>query len=216
MKTALGILNLDGTASVADAKKAYRDLAKKYHPDVFEKKNGRQINAEAKMKQINLAFRHMVPLLKKKEARIKVKETRDGRETVKTGSMKHDTKRFVSFLTHIIKSWVSFFNKKRKNSRPLRGKPEKKIPINKFNRKVLRFHEVLKSVHPVPTDRQKKTGRPEKKRYPRSRSPYLGYQKYMALKTKLASGQSGRHQGIPIESVHKIEPVEPIPPVGKR
>ena len=217
-KIALGILNLDGTASVADAKKAYRNLAKKYHPDVVEKENGRQINAETKMKQINLAFRYMVPLLKKNEAKTKGKEKRknDGRKTIKTTSLKHETKMFVSFLTHIIGRWASFFSKKRKNNRAVKNKPEKTSPINKSSSNALRFHDVLKNVHPVLADQQKKTGTPEKKRYPRSRNIFKEYQKYMALKTKVASRQFDRHQGIRIESVHKIDPVKPILPLGKR
>jgi DnaJ-class molecular chaperone len=215
-KTALRILNIDGTASVAAAKKAYRDLAKKYHPDVVEKKNGPQINAEAKMKQINLAFRYMVPLLKKNEAETKAKEIKDDRETIKTAFVKQKTKMSGFFLTHIIGWWASFFNKKRKGTSAVKGKFEKKPPIKKSSSTARRFHDVLKSVHPVLADGQKKAGATEKKRYPGNRSPYMGYQKYMALKTKVASGQSGRHQGIRIESVDKIDPINPISPVGKR
>jgi len=48
--TALKILNLDTKASFEDAKKAYRILAKKYHPDVVVKNSSIEKDAESKMK----------------------------------------------------------------------------------------------------------------------------------------------------------------------
>ena len=55
---ALKILNLNKKASFEDAKKAYRKLAKKYHPDVVEKNSSMEKDAESKMKDINLALGH--------------------------------------------------------------------------------------------------------------------------------------------------------------
>jgi DnaJ domain len=63
-KTALGIMNLEETATLAEAKKAYRSLAKQYHPDVIKKNPSLKTDPEARMKDINLAFRYLVPLLK--------------------------------------------------------------------------------------------------------------------------------------------------------
>ncbi|KAA6224791.1 MULTISPECIES: DnaJ domain-containing protein [unclassified Campylobacter] len=65
INTAYGILNLDKNASIEDAKKAYRRLAKQYHPDVL---NANKVSDEQlkqgvlKFQQINEAYE----LLKKK------------------------------------------------------------------------------------------------------------------------------------------------------
>ena len=58
---ALKILNLGADVCLEDAKKAYRELAKRYHPDLAGKQPGEEREADARMKEINLAFREIVP-----------------------------------------------------------------------------------------------------------------------------------------------------------
>nr|NJM04080.1 DnaJ domain-containing protein [Desulfobacula sp.] len=64
LKTALDILHLDAEPTLDQAKRAYRTLAKQYHPDVMGQEAFGETDAEEKMKDINLAFRHLAPLLK--------------------------------------------------------------------------------------------------------------------------------------------------------
>jgi TPR repeat protein len=50
------ILGLEPGASPKAAKKSYRDLVKKWHPDKFANDPGQRLKAEEKLKEINLAF----------------------------------------------------------------------------------------------------------------------------------------------------------------
>ena len=51
------ILGIDRTATVDDARKAYRRLAKKYHPDVQRQKGQKAMEeAEQKMREVNEAW----------------------------------------------------------------------------------------------------------------------------------------------------------------
>ena len=60
---ALKILHLAADASLEDAKKSYRFLARKYHPDLLACRNGQITSNDSKMKQINLAYRFLVSVL---------------------------------------------------------------------------------------------------------------------------------------------------------
>ncbi len=61
---ALHILGLKRPVSLEQAKQAYRELAKKYHPDMAGHQKADAALFETKMKEINLAFRFIVPFLK--------------------------------------------------------------------------------------------------------------------------------------------------------
>lgn len=51
------ILGIDRMATVDDARKAYRRLAKKYHPDVQRQKGQKAMEeAEQKMREVNEAW----------------------------------------------------------------------------------------------------------------------------------------------------------------
>ncbi len=64
--SALQILNLDGTASRSDAKKAFREMAKRCHPDRFAGRPGAAA-AEEQMKRLNQAFALLMQILPEKE-----------------------------------------------------------------------------------------------------------------------------------------------------
>ena len=55
MKNPYSVLGISDNASVDEVKKAYRDLAKKYHPDNYIN-NPLADLAEEKMKEINEAY----------------------------------------------------------------------------------------------------------------------------------------------------------------
>lgn len=73
------ILGLDPRAfpDMHDLKKAYRNMAKLYHPDRFDNDKAKQLKAELRMTQINLAFQVASGHLKNvhKNTRSKVKDT---------------------------------------------------------------------------------------------------------------------------------------------
>lgn len=214
-KTALHILNLNPGVSFEDAKKSYRNLAKKYHPDRVEKEIRHQRKADAKMKEINLAFRHIAPLLRNTEALKKTTKKNYDKETTKGRSGKHEKDVIFSFLSKLVGRLVIFF-KKKNHGGIVKNKFEKQKPVKKTSGEQVRFDDVFKSVYPVSSDGEKKTGKHEKKRYVQKINSYKGYQNYMALKAKMASGQYKRHQPISVGRVDKIDPVKPVNPVGKK
>ena len=67
-KKAFKILNLHDSACFDEAKKTYRKLAKKFHPDMDRTHTDSQKEErENKMKEINLAFCYLAPLLRAKK-----------------------------------------------------------------------------------------------------------------------------------------------------
>lgn len=63
------VLNVKSNATEKDIKKAYRTLAKKYHPDTYE---GNKDFAEAKMQEINIAYDTLSNSNSRKEYDIKI------------------------------------------------------------------------------------------------------------------------------------------------
>lgn len=61
-----------------DAKQAYKDLVQVWHPDRFTHSPRLQQRAEAKLKQLNLAYETLVPLL---QAQQKLRQKRADRRT---------------------------------------------------------------------------------------------------------------------------------------
>ena len=57
------ILDLVPPVTLEDAKQAYKDLVQVWHPDRFTHSPRLQERAEAKLKQLNLAYETLVPLL---------------------------------------------------------------------------------------------------------------------------------------------------------
>jgi DnaJ-class molecular chaperone len=64
-QTALKLLELSPDATRHDAKKSYRRLAKKFHPDLSARLDQSDTDLDSKMKALNGAYRFIVPLLKK-------------------------------------------------------------------------------------------------------------------------------------------------------
>jgi curved DNA-binding protein CbpA len=62
-----GILDLVPPVTLEDAKQAYKDLVQVWHPDRFTHSPRLQERAENKLKQINLAYETLEPLLRSQQ-----------------------------------------------------------------------------------------------------------------------------------------------------
>lgn len=72
------VLDLVPPVRLEDAKQAYKDLVQVWHPDRFTHSPRLQERAEAKLKQLNLAYETLVPLL---QAQQKLRQKRADRRT---------------------------------------------------------------------------------------------------------------------------------------
>jgi len=196
-KTAFKILNLETTVSFEEAKKAYRNLAKKYHPDIVANESGSNCDAEAKMKEINLAFRYLAPHLKSKKP---VKKTHKKKKSIKSEKLGMTT-----FLSKIFGSVLTAFRGKR-SSRSFENKFKNEKPLRKTRSKKVRFDDVFKTVYRAGPDKQRKI---------KKSNSYHSYQKYMALKRKIKSGHSRSNQDMSIGRIEKINPVKPVESVKR-
>ena len=205
-KTAFKILNLETTISFEEAKKAYRNLAKKYHPDVVENESGSKSNAESKMKEINLAFRYLAPYLKLNKPVKKIREKKKSITPEKMGG--------VIFLSKIVGLVLTVFRGK-KGSRYFENKFKKEKPLRKTRGKKVRFDDVFKNVYKASPERERTVKKNILKKQSHKRNPYHSYQKYMALKRKMKSGHSNPNQDMGIGRIDKIDPVKPVKPVKR-
>lgn len=63
-KDCFDILSLPRNASIEDAKRSYRELVKRWHPDQFGSDPDQQKIAQDRLKEINVAYREAVGILK--------------------------------------------------------------------------------------------------------------------------------------------------------
>jgi hypothetical protein len=210
LKTALDILNLDTAATLAEAKKAYRAMAKQYHPDVMGKTASTEKDAEARMKDINLAFRYLAPFLKLNES---VKKT-----SVKTPDPEPPEEK-----PERIKIWGAVFDHCRRlltqffvQQKPTHDIPQTPPPPKQgLKRNKEDFRTVLKNIKTGHLEDGKiPSGRPKKKS-PSSKPSFGYYQRYMELKQKMKSGRSGKNTDSSITRITKIDPVTRVNAVGK-
>ena len=210
-KTALEILNLDAPATLEAAKKAYRDLAKKYHPDVVKKNGLPEWKAEAKMKDINVAFRFLAPLLKSK-AQESIKEQEDCSQSVKKSTIRQENEIWNSFLSRVSGFFTNFFSIKTEPS----FKKGKEQTSKKTTDKNVHFDDIFRQFQTGDSQQAgKRMKRSRKKKYSQANNSFNSYRTYMALRQKMKSGQLRRHQDINIGKVTRVEPVKPVNPVGK-
>jgi len=202
-KTALMILGLDEGASFETAKKAFRTLAKQHHPDLVRDVPLLEKESGSRMKEINLAFCYLAPLLKVKK-------------TTKEPEQKSIKKnRSFSIFARVSRWALRRFDQKKASKPAKKNMAEKVKTPGTSKQKPLRFEQVFKTVHPgrfVPG--QKKS--PRKKVSFKHRNPYSRYQTYMALKKKIQMGRTGRPRDISIGKIEKIEAVRPVGPVRGR
>jgi len=205
-KTAFKILNLKTGVSFAEAKKAYRNLAKKNHPDVAAKKNQQKISADTKMKEINLAFRYLAPRLRSNKA---------VKKTVKEKKVNPPVKNVkAAYLTKIIRVLFSIFRGE-KGAGPFKKNVKKEELLRKAKGKTIRFDEVFNRVYQDHFNEERKTNRYKNKRYSKKNHSYNRYQEYMVLKRKMKSGRSDSNQDISMGRIDQIDPVKPVKSVGR-
>jgi len=129
-KTAFEILNLEDSVSFEDAKKAYRNLAKKYHPDIAEKNSWSDNAADERMKEINLAFRYLAPRLRLIDKRSeKTKGATHEKISKQDKSMKHEKEIFFSNLSKMFGAFFHTFRKK-ENPRDFKNRSKKDKPLS--------------------------------------------------------------------------------------
>ena len=140
-KTAFKILGLSPGVSMAQAKKAFRDLAKQYHPDLDARKKIGDVRAGARMermKQINQAFHFLLPLLSK--------ENKGPDNPSKETSGSASTKVSFSDLVQLFKKFFKLrFFLKPGVKKPPYGKPEARQ--GRKTGQTVRFDELLHSLY---------------------------------------------------------------------
>lgn len=209
--TALKIMGLGPTASFAEAKKAYRNLAKQYHPDVAGKGSCLEREAESRMKEINRAFCYLGPLLSSRVSVIRSAEKKEDPKTVKPEPVGVETRIFSSFLSRLSGLAANFFNHET-NGRPVKKKAGAQKAPGASKARTIHFETVFKTVTQIRSTGKTRAGMLKKKPYSKKNIPYNGYQHYMDLKRKMNSGQPVRHQEM---SIGRIERIKAVKPVGK-
>lgn len=235
-KTALCVLGLLESDSFETARHVYRQLAKKYHPDVLENKSSTSSHSEYKMKEINLAFRSLLPYLKsesviEKEDKEKLKKRKKAK---KTKQVKKDIPfdRFFLTIKKIFFRMVSGIQQKQRSRNPIHPgvKPnpevhENKDPQKKYDFKInrVKFDDVLNALtmhkikgFPTTSGKSKSCkGRINVQSGKQNQNQYNHYKKYIKLKKKYQPLSRCRSKGGRVQGIAKIDPISRVKPVEK-
>ena len=234
--TALKILGLGPGASLDQAKKAFRDLAKRYHPDRYSKQvypddeiGSAQADARmTRMKQINQAFDFLSPLLvpnklspsngggeKASDSPFSQKNTPPKRSQAKTNPDFRDFWELLKRKLNLRRYRQSFVPKGRpvKPLVPSGGNREKRL-LKKEG-----FASILNTLHPGFASYKMKQnhGRSSGVQSPHPKvtkgaHPYGNFLKYMDLKKKI----DARARSCGGQTVHKIERIRPVTRVNPK
>jgi len=218
-KKAFKILNLHDSASFDEAKKAYRQLAKKFHPDMDRAHtDSPKREKENKMKEINLAFCYLAPFLRAKKERKSPPESLKSQRTHVKQNKKRENNTFQKKDKPVLRNIFETFSKIFFNNNHSKTLKKKNL-IKKSNTRQSVFEDILKNVHQSPksyntnpkkvtnSDKIKKSGKYKK-------NTYNTYREYMILKKKMNNRQSRTNPAMSVGKVEKIEPVRPVNPVG--
>ena len=205
-KKALKILNLDGSVSFDDAKKAYRNLAKKFHPDLKPNNSEFQKHAEDKMKAINLAFCFLAPSLKQKKEVTPPPQSSNTEQKKKKETDKYDNTSISTFFSSFLKTF-----KKEQNSPEFKKNTIKKEPTKVSKRQNNnQFDNILKKASQTP--KQSTNKMPETKQ----QKPFsTNYQKYIMQKKIIAARKAKTNRNMEISEIEKIYPITRINRIGK-
>ncbi len=228
------ILNLDENASFADAKKAYRCLAKQYHPDIAQARN--LLCDDVKMKEINQAFVLLTPILRSKKAEAgPVKaggeehpcQTTPGRksqnvppknESQANKNQAHKNRRnktggWRAFFSHMMDKLSAGSGTTGAYSRQEgSGRKKPSFKAQEGHHKTS-FDQIFKTVHQSPSAQNK--NRSEHDRTHRKIDPLKNYQTYMKFKKKISASKRRQNRNVCIDRVEKINPVRPVAAVKK-
>jgi DnaJ-class molecular chaperone len=213
-QTALNILNLDASVTVDEAQKAYRRLAKKYHPDV----NAGNEKYDNQMKQINLAFNCLAPILpktrKKKQSQSKPQRFQNRPESNRKRQI---FSQMLALIKRRYKALKTAFeqgkqSEKKNQSRPDTSKNSQKRPSGQ-----MRFQEIFEQArgHSFRQDKKREPSPSDDSEKPISSTvkPFQGYASYMAYKKKMAAGKRKKNRSSAISRVEKIQPIRPVDPI---
>ena len=210
-KAALKILGIREGVSLVQAKKAFRHLAKQYHPDRFAKDDAQAEAHTHQMKQINQAFAFLAPLL--------AEETPE--EVSLAGpSLPRERKpppvfSFSDFLEELGKGLDSLFRGKpgagQRSSVKHPAAERQNIRRQPFHYQAPRFEKILHKLHPgsaVAFGRNRRLGKDHRVQ------PYANFIKHMALKKNMAA-HIQRHDRQTSGRIEKISPVSRVNPPGE-
>lgn len=241
-KNALKILGLKKGASLPEAKKAYRCLAKQYHPDRFAPDRFAlddiamddiamddigSTQAEARMKLINQAFHFLVPLLPPiASIRMEKKDTFSDNKSPENTHVSNAQKihkktgfSFTEFIKIFKKGFESKANKKssfKKNPR-IKEHPflKKQAQQKKVSGQTARFDKILKIHYPgLPFVGKFKEGRADLLKSKAKANPYANFQRHMALKKQINS-RTRMHDELNCGRVEKIQPLPGVNSIGE-
>lgn len=202
-KEAYEILGISPKASLEEAKKAFRDLAKKYHPDLSG--DGTDHMSESRMKEVNIAYRLLVRQLKPGGSGEERKETQSEKPDKKDDRSVADLFKsvFERFSSAIRESGTS-------DGRKSQPRSHKTRPGEKTD-----FDQILKSF----------TGKDSKINFDNNaaggvagrfrRTDTQRFQDYLKIKKKYRSRTGKRYGSIAVDAIGPVEPVSPVKPVAK-
>lgn len=207
-KDAMKILQLPSGATTGDAKKAFRKLAKAFHPDRFARDEPRALEAESRMKQINAAFYFLEPLLPQEA----VPRTTPDPQKPKTPGMT------LSDILKNIKNKVQTRSGGR--SRPkAKSRVKNRVKTQKrAGSKIKSFNAILHGIEPgIESGIPVKGSLKKKSRINSGKDSLATYKKYLALQKKVRSRQSrSREMGVgPVEKISRVQRVQRINPIGE-
>lgn len=208
------ILGLKPSASFEDAKKAYRNLAKRYHPDVAGKLPEAVAFSESKMKEINLAFRLLRPHLKQGFPRKNPNQKKDNTGTEGSGPGKDRSSGkktdLFSFLRDMLKK-----GRLKKTGRHTAGPGKSSRNRGGQEPDNVGFSEILSAV----VDGQPAFRKAKKRTIPAGSGGKTGcrpcprYQNYMMQRRYSGSISAGKTRRVAALMVSEIEPISPVSPV---
>lgn len=210
-KTALKILGIREGTSLVQAKKAFRHLAKQYHPDRFARDAAQAEPHTDQMKLINQAFAFLAPLL-----------TEESSEEVSLAGPSLPRKKetppvsvFSDILGELGKGLGSIFHRKpgvgQRSPKKHPASERQKFRHQQHHGQVPRFEKILHRLHPgsaVVCGRTRPLGKNQQVQ------PYANFIKHMALKKKMAANIQRRDRQT-IGRIEKISPVPRVTPLGE-
>ncbi len=211
-KTALKVLGLTAGATRDDAKTNYRKLAKTYHPDLSSGDSDATAK-DLKMKEINIAYRFLIPLLKlDKDTRSpsEKKTTRNDKENIKKANT-HPKKSLLSKMIREVKHAFRAAEKSSRKRKPTRETSKKRMSRTVKMNSNIHFDEILSKFH-VQKDGRPATERKQGRTVNKNNS-HKTYRRYMELKRKMKANKT--NQQTSVGRVERITPIDPVKPVNK-
>ena len=162
-RTCFDILRISRDASLDDAKESYKRLVKLWHPDQYGNFPEKQRIAEEKLKELNVAYRDVVTVLKSNPAVTTIPPS--GKETQQSTDGSHPTEekagmtfwnQIALFINNKIFKSDRFENtEKNTHLSPSGIQPERAVYTGETGRTAPEFHQILKkAIHNRGTNRE--------------------------------------------------------------